>query len=97
MYGWAGPLEPGNPLFAGSGSAPTIDELWAAQTPADLATAHQYGFDAPVDQGTIWEYSTGGASVSKQNFTQWLNQNAGKVALGVGGVFALMLFAKAGR
>ncbi len=95
MYGWAGPLEPGNPLFAGSGSAPTIDDLWAAQTPADLATAHQYGFDAPVDSGQ-WEYPIGGP-VAAPSFTSWLNQNAGKVALGVGGVFALMLFGKAGR
>jgi len=34
---------------------------------------------------------------SSQSAVSWLNQNAGKVALGVGGVFFLMLCAKAGR
>jgi hypothetical protein len=30
-------------------------------------------------------------------FTQFLNQNAGKLAIGAGAFFALMLLAKAGR
>ncbi len=53
----------------------------------------------------IWDYlntQSYGQSIvptaaPTQSFTQWLNDNAGKVALGVGGFFALMLFAKAGR
>ncbi len=32
-----------------------------------------------------------------QSAVSWLNQNAGKVAVGIGGVFVLMLFARAGR
>jgi hypothetical protein len=31
------------------------------------------------------------------NFTNWLNQNAGKVAIGAGVFFGVMLLAKAGR
>ncbi len=34
---------------------------------------------------------------SGQSATQFLNVNAGKIALGIGGFFFLMLFAKAGR
>ncbi len=88
MYGWSGM---GDRVVIGADGQPRV------VTDAPITTVTVPSSGAPVyedEQGRVIFPSTiGGGS----DITSWLNANAGKVALGVGGVFALMLLAKAGR
>ncbi len=71
-----------------------LDALWA-YTRAGEEPRQYPGGAMPCDPGidpTCGRFVTGQPSA-----TQWLNANAGKVALGVGGLFAILLLAKAGR
>jgi len=90
MYGWGALNCPGDPGCPGYvppyvNAAITGDPT---QSDADFAAALNW-FDSggPPTQPTA----------QAQSATQWLNANSGKVALGVGGFFVLMMFAKAGR
>ncbi len=91
MYGWAGPIidavpeDPGYPV-AGVDYDPAL-------LGGPVVFPQEVGSD--LDRYTIWERNTRAPAASSP--TQWLNANAGKVALGVGGLFVVLLLAKAGR
>ncbi len=99
MYGWGGlgalncPGDPGCPGYV----AP---EPMQDQTQQQIADVWDYLWNGPGAGGGYGPGSGSqivGPAPVQQSGTAWLNANAGKVALGVGGFFALMLFAKAGR
>lgn len=66
---------------------------WMSQPMADVAS------DWSVADWTAYfrDQSRGYTPAANPTFTSWLNENAGKVAAGVGGVFAIVLLTKAGR
>lgn len=92
MYGWAG--------FGINGPMP--DEYPVAGRDYDPALLGQAVVFPQEDIGPVggdprtWS-PVPGAALPAPSATQWLNANAGKVALGVGGFVALIMLAKAGR
>jgi len=95
MYGWAGPLidavpdDPGYPVAG-------LD-----YDPALLGAPAVFPTPAGSDLDRWLDWHAGKATLARvnqsQTGTQWLNLNAGKVALGVGGLFLVVMLAKAGR
>ncbi len=100
MYGLRGlgdvlncPGDPGCPGYvAPASTSPDVQQ--------QIADVWDYLWNTP---GAGGGYGPGsGASLvapapTQQTASQWLNANAGKVALGVGGFVLLSMFAKAGR
>jgi hypothetical protein len=74
---------------------PPVDPNVPVESPdvqQQIADVWSYLFEQP---GQVAIAPTPGASAS--SFTQTLNANAGKIAIGAGVFLALVLFAKAGR
>ena len=71
---------------------PPVDPNASVQAPdvqQQIADVWSYLWSQPAAVATT--------TVAAPSMTQWLNQNAGKVAIGAVAFVGLMLFAKAGR
>jgi len=77
------------------------DVYTAPPLPADSGTFFQAtgSLDNPdyLTTGMLTPSSTALPAATSQTFSQWLNANAGKAAIGVAAVLALVFVAKAGR
>ncbi len=86
MYGWSGLVT--DPV--------TGEQRFVTDTPITTVDVLASGTDVYHDStGAI--IGTGSPSVGGQSFSAWLNANGTTVALGVGGLLVVMMFAKAGR
>ena len=98
MYGWGDVLNcPGDPGCPGY----VAPDPMANQTQQQIADVWDYLWNGPGATGGGYGPGSGapiaGPAPVAQSGTAWLNANAGKVALGVGGFILLSMFAKAGR
>ena len=77
------------------------DVYLAPPLPADSGSFFQAtgSLDNPdyLTTGMLTPSSTVLPAATSQTFSQWLNANAGKAAIGVAAVLGLLLFAKVGR
>ncbi len=92
MYGWGALSCPGDPGCPGYVAPEPISQFDLAEQ--QIADVWDYLWNTP---GATVPPVPAAPAATQQSATQWLNDNAGKVALGVGGFFLLTMFAKAGR
>lgn len=100
MYGWSGGFGTVGPQLDTGYPVAGVDYDPALLGPATVFPQEEANGPVRVDLDWYARNATpnqAGKIPPPQTATQWLNANAGKVALGVAGFFALMVFAKAGR